>query len=36
LGGVNFDDFMASGRKTELNPLTGRGRTMYVALSAQF
>lgn len=36
LGGVNFDDFMAGGRKSELNPLTGRGRSVYFALSAQF
>jgi iron complex outermembrane receptor protein len=36
LGGVNFDDFMASGRKSELKPLTGRGRSVYFALSAQF
>jgi iron complex outermembrane recepter protein len=36
LGGVNFDDFMASGRKSELKPLTGRGRSAYFALSAQF
>jgi iron complex outermembrane receptor protein len=36
LGGVNFDDFMASARKSQLKPLTGRGRSMYFALSAQF
>jgi iron complex outermembrane receptor protein len=36
LGGVNFDDFMASGRKSQLKPLTGRGRSVYFALSAQF
>lgn len=36
LGGVNFDDFMAGGRKREIKPLTGRGRSVYFALSAQF
>jgi iron complex outermembrane receptor protein len=36
LGGVNMDDFMASGRSTELRPLTGRGRSGYLTLSAQF
>jgi len=36
LGGVNMDDFMASGRSTELRPLTGRGRSVYFDLSAQF
>ncbi|HET6206588.1 MAG TPA: TonB-dependent receptor [Terracidiphilus sp.] len=36
LGGVNFDDFMASGRTGQIRPLTGRGRSMFVSLSVQF
>lgn len=36
LGGVNYDDFLASGRTNQLNPLTGRGRSAYFVLSLQF
>jgi len=36
LGGVNFDGFMASGRTSQIRPLTGRGRSMFVSLSVQF
>jgi len=36
LGGVNFDDFMARMRMTQLKPLTGRGRSVFIGLSAQF
>ena len=36
LGGVNFDDYMASGWMSQIKPLTGRGRSFYVGLSARF
>jgi iron complex outermembrane receptor protein len=36
LGGVNFDDFMAGMRMMELKPLTGRGRSVFIGLSARF
>jgi iron complex outermembrane recepter protein len=36
LGGVNFDDFLASGRMNQIKPLTGRGRSVFISLSAQF
>jgi len=36
LGGVNFDDFMASGWMSQINPLTGRGRSAYANLTVQF
>jgi iron complex outermembrane receptor protein len=36
LGGVNLDDFMASGPTNEIKPLTGRGRSVSISLSAQF
>jgi iron complex outermembrane receptor protein len=36
LGGVNFDDFMASMRMSRIKPLTGRGRSVYASLSVQF
>ncbi|MGD0471409.1 MAG: TonB-dependent receptor [Terriglobales bacterium] len=36
LGGVNFDDFMASMWMSRIMPLTGRGRSAYASLSAQF
>ena len=36
LGGVNVDDFLSSGRTSQLRPLTGRGRSVYFALGAQF
>jgi iron complex outermembrane receptor protein len=36
LGGVNFDDFMASGWMAAIKPLTGRGRSAHFRLSAQF
>jgi iron complex outermembrane receptor protein len=36
LGGVNFDDFMANGRAGQIKPLTGRGRSLYAGLTAQF
>jgi iron complex outermembrane receptor protein len=36
LGGVNFDDFMASMWMSRIMPLTGRGRSIYAGLSAEF
>jgi iron complex outermembrane receptor protein len=36
LGGVNFDDFMASGWMSEIKPLTGRGRSVSFGLTARF
>jgi iron complex outermembrane receptor protein len=36
LGGVNFDDFMASMWMSQIKPLTGRGRSAYASLSVQF
>ena len=36
LGGVNFDDFMASMWMSQIKPLTGRGRSAYASLTAQF
>ena len=36
LGDVNFDDFMAGMRMTDLKPLTGRGRSVFIGLSARF
>ena len=36
LGGVNFDDFMASGWMRQIKPLTGRGRSFYASLTARF
>jgi iron complex outermembrane receptor protein len=36
LGGVNFDDFMASMWMSQIMPLTGRGRSIYAGLSAEF
>lgn len=36
LGGVNFDDFMASMWMSQIKPLTGRGRSASISLTAQF
>jgi outer membrane receptor protein involved in Fe transport len=36
LGGVNFDDFMASMWMCQIKPLTGRGRSVYANLIARF
>jgi iron complex outermembrane receptor protein len=36
LGGVNFDDFMASGWTSQIKPLTGRGRSVSFSLTARF
>jgi len=36
LGGVNFDDFMASGWMNQIKPLTGRGRSVSFSLTARF
>ncbi len=36
LGGVNFDDYMASMRMRQIKPLTGRGRSVSFSLTAQF
>ena len=36
LGGVNFDDFMASRWMSQIKPLTGRGRSIYASLTARF
>ncbi len=36
LGGVNFDDFQASGWMNQILPLTGPGRSFYVGLNVPF
>ena len=36
LGGVNFDDFMASMWMSQIMPLTGPGRSVYGSLTARF
>ena len=36
LGGVNFDDFQASGWMSQIRPLTGPGRSFYISLSVPF
>ena len=36
LGGVNYDDFMADMRMGQIQPLTGRGRSVSFGLTAQF
>jgi len=36
MGGVNFDDFMASGWISKIRPLTGRGRSASFSLTARF
>ncbi|MGO9777251.1 MAG: TonB-dependent receptor [Terracidiphilus sp.] len=36
LGGVNFDDFMASGWMSQIKPLTGQGRSVSFSLTARF
>jgi iron complex outermembrane receptor protein len=36
LGGVNFDDFQASGWMNQILPLTGPGRSFYVGLNIPF
>jgi len=36
LGGVNFDDFMASGWMSQIKPLTGRGRSVYLGVSFRY
>jgi iron complex outermembrane receptor protein len=36
LGGVNFDDYMASGWMSQIKPLTGRGRSVSFSLTARF
>ncbi len=36
LGGINFDDFMASMRMGAIKPLTGRGRSAFFNLTARF
>jgi iron complex outermembrane receptor protein len=36
LGGVNFDDYMASGWSGQIKPLTGMGRALYTGLIVQF
>jgi iron complex outermembrane receptor protein len=36
MGGVNFDDFMASGWMSRIKPLTGRGRSASFSLAARF
>ncbi len=36
LGGVNFDDFMASGWMSQIKPLTGRGRSLYTGLTVRY
>jgi iron complex outermembrane receptor protein len=35
LGGVNFDDFMASGWMSQIKPLTGRGRSFSLSLTGK-
>lgn len=36
LGGVNFDDYMASGWTSQVRPLTGPGRSFYIGLTVPF
>jgi iron complex outermembrane receptor protein len=36
LGGVNFDDYMASGWASQIRPLTGPGRSLYTGLTVRF
>jgi len=36
LGGVNMDDFMASGWTSQIRPVTGRGRSVFFSLSGRF
>lgn len=36
LGGVNFDDFQASGWTSQIRPLTGPGRWFYIGLTVPF
>jgi outer membrane receptor protein involved in Fe transport len=36
MGGVNFDDFMNSMWMNQIKPLTGRGRSVYLSLTARF
>ncbi|MFN8009366.1 MAG: TonB-dependent receptor [Terriglobia bacterium] len=36
LGGVNFDDFMASGWMSAIKPLTGRGRSIFLGVAYRF
>ena len=36
LGGVNFDDYMASGWSGQIKPLTGPGRSLYTGLTVRF
>jgi iron complex outermembrane receptor protein len=36
LGGVNFDDYMASGWSNQIRPLTGVGRSVYAGLTVRF
>ena len=36
LGGVNFDDFMASMWMSRIKPLTGQGRSVSISLTARF
>jgi iron complex outermembrane receptor protein len=36
IGGVNFDDYMASGWMSAIKPLTGRGRSVSFSLTARF
>jgi len=36
LGGVYFDDFMVSGWMNQIKPLTGRGRSVLLNVTASF
>jgi iron complex outermembrane receptor protein len=36
LGGVNFDDYMASMWMAQIKPLTGRGRSFHGGMTARF
>jgi len=36
LGGVNFDDYMASAWTSQIRPLTGPGRSLYTGLTFRF
>jgi iron complex outermembrane receptor protein len=36
MGGVNVDDFLASGYSSALRPLTGRGRSVSFTVNAHF
>ncbi len=36
LGGVNMDNFLATGSKSHVEPVTGRGRSAYFSATIRF